>query len=157
MIKSLGRCPCPQCHVLKNQISDLGTVNDMKCWENICEDNAKQQNKVEKARQGIFTKGYSIVSTAFQNLMGLTSLVPTWASHLKLLHIYIVLMTILRMPFLHDSQDLDLTSILCSLQIYCMSLSSEFGKRSLLILSEWCILSGLVLYRLLINGKCILR
>ena len=157
MIKSLRRCPCPWCHVLKNQISDLGTVNDMKCWENIREDNSRQQNKVEKARQGIFTKGYSIVSTAFQNLMGLTSLVPTPASHLKFLHIYIILMTILRMPFLHNSQYLDLTSILCSLQIYYMSLSSEFEKWSLLILSEWCILSGLVLYRLLINSKCISR
>ena len=53
----------------------------MKRRENIREDNAEQQNKVEKARQGIFTKGYSIMSTAFQNLMGLTSLVPTRASH----------------------------------------------------------------------------
>lgn len=53
----------------------------MKRRENIREDNAERQNKVEKARQGIFTKGYSIMSTAFQNLMGLTSLVPTRASH----------------------------------------------------------------------------
>jgi len=36
-----------------------------------------------------------------------------------------------------------------------MSLSLEFGKRSLLTLSKWCILSELALYRLSINGKCI--
>jgi len=57
------------------------------------------------------------------------------------------------MPFLHNSQNLDLIFILCSHQIYYMSLSLEFGKQSLLTLSEWCILSGLELYRLLINGK----
>jgi len=80
-IKSLRWCPCPRCHVLKDQMSDLSTVNDMKHQENIHEDNVEQQDKVEKACHGIFTKGYSIVSTAFQNIMGLTSLVPTWASH----------------------------------------------------------------------------
>ena len=53
----------------------------MKRREKIREDNAERQDKVEKARQSIFKKGYSIVSTAFQNLMGLTSLVPTRASH----------------------------------------------------------------------------
>ena len=53
----------------------------MKRREKIREDNAERQDKVEKARQGIFKKGYSIVSTAFQNLMGLTLLVPTRASH----------------------------------------------------------------------------
>lgn len=62
-------------------MSDLGTVNDMKRRENIREDNVERQDKVEKARHGIFTKGYSIVSTVFQNIMGLTSLVPTRASH----------------------------------------------------------------------------
>jgi len=62
-------------------MADLSTVNDMKRRENIREDNVEWQNKVEKAHQGIFSKGYSIVSTVFQNLMGLTSLVPTQASH----------------------------------------------------------------------------
>jgi len=62
-------------------MAGLGTVNDMKHRENIWEDNAEQQNKVEKAHQGIFSKGYSIMSTVFQNLMGLTLLVPTQASH----------------------------------------------------------------------------
>ncbi|KIJ97621.1 hypothetical protein K443DRAFT_133777 [Laccaria amethystina LaAM-08-1] len=73
-IKSLGRCPCPRCHIKNDQIGDLGMVNDMKRRTNVCEDNSERQEKVEKACQGIFKKGYSVVSNTFRNLMDLTSL-----------------------------------------------------------------------------------
>ena len=58
LIKSLGCCPCPRCHIQQDQIRDLGTVNDMKHHTNVCKDNAKRQEKVQKACQGIFKKGY---------------------------------------------------------------------------------------------------
>jgi hypothetical protein len=75
-IKSLGRCPCPRCHIKNDQIGDLGMVNDMKRRTNVCEDNSERREKVEKACQGIFKKGYSVVSNTFRNLMDLTLLVP---------------------------------------------------------------------------------
>jgi hypothetical protein len=75
-IKSLGPCPCPRCHIRKDQIGDLGTINDMKRRTNVREDNSQRQEKVEKAHQGIFKKGYSVMSNVFWNLMDLTSLVP---------------------------------------------------------------------------------
>ena len=68
-IKPLGHCPCPRCHIQKDQIRDLGTINDMKRRTNVHEDNAERQEKVEKACQGIFKKGYSVVSNALRRLV----------------------------------------------------------------------------------------
>ena len=76
-IKSLGRCPCPRCFVRKDQIGDMGTVNDTKRRENIRTDNQERQEKVETARKGIFQKGCAVASKVFDTLLGMTSIVPT--------------------------------------------------------------------------------
>ena len=116
--KSLKHCPCPRCHIQKDQIRDLGTVNDMKCRKNVCEDDTETQEKVEKACQGIFKRGYSVVSNAFWNILDLTLLVPIWAHYYyQRIHITYCFLEC------YSSQSLASTSIPCSLLIYCMNLN----------------------------------
>ncbi|KAF5355377.1 hypothetical protein D9757_014596 [Collybiopsis confluens] len=76
--KCLGLHPCGECNISKDKIFRLGTVLDRGTWDRLRrQDSELRQNKVERARELIFKKGYSILSKAIDYLLGDHSWMPT--------------------------------------------------------------------------------
>lgn len=77
-VKFLGRCPCPRCLVNKSKIDKLGNRADRRQREKgIRVDDRHRRSMIERAREFIFKLGRSVVSTFVDNLIGVTSMVPT--------------------------------------------------------------------------------
>ncbi|THG95202.1 hypothetical protein EW026_g6403 [Hermanssonia centrifuga] len=77
-IRFLGRCPCPNCLVLKSRVPDMGTKYDRKRQsENGRKDTTFVQMLIAKARKLIFQFGKSITSKAVECKIQPTSLLPT--------------------------------------------------------------------------------
>ncbi|KAF5344215.1 hypothetical protein D9757_014413 [Collybiopsis confluens] len=76
--KCLGLHPCGECNISKDKIFRLGTVLDRGTQDRLRrQDSELRQNKVERARELIFKKGYSISSKAIDYLLGDHSWTPT--------------------------------------------------------------------------------
>ncbi|KAF5348418.1 hypothetical protein D9757_014394 [Collybiopsis confluens] len=76
--KCLGLHPCGECNISKDKIFCLGTVLDRGTRDRLRrQDSELFQNKVERARELIFKKGYSISSKAIDYLLGNHSWTPT--------------------------------------------------------------------------------
>ncbi|KAF5378621.1 hypothetical protein D9757_009547 [Collybiopsis confluens] len=76
--KCLGLHPCGECNISKDKIFRLGTVLDRGTRDRLRrQDSELRQNKVERARELIFKKGYSISSKAIDYLLGDHSWTPT--------------------------------------------------------------------------------
>jgi hypothetical protein len=77
-IRNLGRCPCPRCLVSKSDINKLGQFLDMShCLSNARRDDMEYRRKVNSAREIIYSKGYTVDSTAVEAILAESSLVPT--------------------------------------------------------------------------------
>jgi hypothetical protein len=77
----MGRCPCPRCKILKEDIPNLGTPADVTVRvEDIRRDNATRREKVAEARKFIYEGGYVVNSNKVDDLLKPESLVPTEVS-----------------------------------------------------------------------------
>ena len=76
-IKNRGKCPCPQCLILKEQFSNLGSWQDKWQWSTLARvnDNSRQA-KVDGARRLIYEKHYALDGNAINGLLQAQSLVP---------------------------------------------------------------------------------
>ena len=80
-IRDLGRCPCPRCLVLLDDVANLGKVGDMK--QRIIHarvDDDITRGKVDLACDIIYNRHYVINSKAVENILKAQSLVPTVVS-----------------------------------------------------------------------------
>jgi hypothetical protein len=91
-MKFLGKCPCPRCLVSKDKIFKLGTKSDRgQRTRNARVDDHPRQTLIDRARELIFVDGYSVVSSAIERLVGVTSVAPIrvcivlCVAHLKLI------------------------------------------------------------------------
>ncbi|KAF8583687.1 hypothetical protein K439DRAFT_1647169 [Ramaria rubella] len=77
--KDKGHCPCPRCLVTKKEIHKLGLQRDRKRHvTRSCMDTCTQLASVSLARKFMYGKcGHKVNSTAVNNLLQATSLVPT--------------------------------------------------------------------------------
>ncbi|KIO20707.1 hypothetical protein M407DRAFT_29645 [Tulasnella calospora MUT 4182] len=76
-IRDFGRCPCPRCLILKEQIAALGTQSDKEARiQSQRKDTESRREKVQKARSSIAI-GQGVSGTAVENLLAEESLVPT--------------------------------------------------------------------------------
>jgi hypothetical protein len=75
-IKNLAKYLCPRCLTPKYQVGDLGTKNDHKRHKQDRVDDTHHQNKVARARRGIFSKGYKITGKKVEGILGDQSLAP---------------------------------------------------------------------------------
>ncbi|KAF7293579.1 hypothetical protein MIND_01136700 [Mycena indigotica] len=71
MIRSFGGCPCPQCFIKKAQISETGTVNDMKRQSNLRVDDHSRRYTIESARAAMFANGNAVASSAIDKMLKL--------------------------------------------------------------------------------------
>ena len=70
-IKQLGEHPCNRCTILKSQIRELGSVNDMKNREKSKrEDTEHRQSNIDLTRQWIFQDGLPVNGRAIDRLIG---------------------------------------------------------------------------------------
>jgi hypothetical protein len=79
----MGRCPCPQCLIKKEDFGALGTTNDAESRQvNRRHDDANFRATVEKARNNIYRSGYALNSEpGVERLLKEQSLVPTLVSY----------------------------------------------------------------------------
>ncbi|KAK0479626.1 hypothetical protein IW261DRAFT_1564281 [Armillaria novae-zelandiae] len=78
-LKTLGMCLCPRCLIRKPEVSQMGTINDIKRrLTKAHQDNHPTCWRIEEARKKIFLKGKAINSTHVEALLKDESLIPTW-------------------------------------------------------------------------------
>lgn len=75
-IKNLGAHPCPMCTIRMEDVPELGTVQDDVRREHVRIDSEAHQKRIEKAREGIFKKGWAVNSKKVAALSGAHSGVP---------------------------------------------------------------------------------
>ncbi|SJL13966.1 uncharacterized protein ARMOST_17418 [Armillaria ostoyae] len=69
-IKSLGRCLCPRCLVVKEKVLDMGMKRDLSNRQrNACVDCEQCQHEVEMVRRWIFERGYAVSSKRIENVL----------------------------------------------------------------------------------------
>ncbi|KAJ3710934.1 hypothetical protein C8R42DRAFT_648374, partial [Lentinula raphanica] len=74
-IRDLGNCPCPRCLCPKGSLDQMGTRRDLALRKNTAR--TFLINRVKKARDYIYRKGYGIRSARVEELLKPTSSVPT--------------------------------------------------------------------------------
>lgn len=80
-LRDMGKCPCPRCKILKEDIPDLGTAADMTVRaDDIRRDDANRREKIAEARKLIYEEGYVVNSTKVDDILKPESLVPTEVS-----------------------------------------------------------------------------
>ncbi|KAF8675505.1 hypothetical protein AX14_005100, partial [Amanita brunnescens Koide BX004] len=74
-IRYLAKCPCPQCYVLKDNISDMGRKRDMHNRSlRTCIDDQMSQCEITSARNAVFEAGMSFNCQFIENTIGKKSL-----------------------------------------------------------------------------------
>ncbi|KAJ8087428.1 hypothetical protein PM082_006258 [Marasmius tenuissimus] len=77
-IRNLGRCPCTQCCVEKDQIHELGMLRDRQRRERKARvDTEDRRSTIERVRTWIFAKGRAVASSAVEAVLQAKSWVPT--------------------------------------------------------------------------------
>ncbi|KAJ7210726.1 hypothetical protein GGX14DRAFT_363047 [Mycena pura] len=77
-LRSLGARPCPRCMLPKEQIPELGTVNDMKRRETLARvDDPPRRTRIATVRRWIYERAYGIKSKAVENYLQPQSETPT--------------------------------------------------------------------------------
>ncbi|KAF8196232.1 hypothetical protein K438DRAFT_1967951 [Mycena galopus ATCC 62051] len=77
-LRDMGKCPCPRCKIVKEDIPNLGTPADAAVRvEQVRCDDAARREKVSQARKYIYEDGYVVNSTKVNDLLKPESLVPT--------------------------------------------------------------------------------
>ena len=77
-IRDLGRCPCPRCLVLLDDVTNLGTARDMKQRSTLARvDDDMRRGKVDLARDIIYKRHYLVNSKAVERILKAQSWVPT--------------------------------------------------------------------------------
>jgi len=154
-MKFLGKCPCPRCLVSKDKIYKLGMMSDRRQRNrNARVDDHPRRSLIERARELIFVKGYSVISSGIERIVGITSVAP-----IRVCTVCYALWTLLtfrsyiRTHFLRNSPSLDLTSTRCLSPTSCTSLSSGCGRQRLHISSEFCMHMVMILYKNSTHGN----
>ncbi|KAF7293522.1 hypothetical protein MIND_01130500 [Mycena indigotica] len=83
-IRSLGGRPCPRCFIEKSQISETGTVYDMKRREVLRVDDHHRRQTIEDARRAIFDNGFAVGGPSIDNMLKSNSWVPVRNAFSKL-------------------------------------------------------------------------
>ncbi|KAF7307323.1 hypothetical protein MIND_00526300 [Mycena indigotica] len=83
-IRSLGGHPCPRCFIAKSQISETGTVNDMKRRQVLWVDDHHRREIIEDARKAIFDNGFAVAGSSIDNMLKPNSWVPVRNAFSKL-------------------------------------------------------------------------
>jgi hypothetical protein len=77
-IRNLGKCPCPHCLIPLNRVHNMGMARDMQQRETMARvDDMRRRNLIDAARRVIYEKNFRVNSTAVENMLQDTSLVPT--------------------------------------------------------------------------------
>ncbi|EIN13405.1 hypothetical protein PUNSTDRAFT_57944 [Punctularia strigosozonata HHB-11173 SS5] len=77
-IRDMGACPCPRCLVPKTLFPETGTKRDLRRRTHLKHvDDHLRKDKVQRARQLIYEKGYNVKSAAVEGIIKGESLVPT--------------------------------------------------------------------------------
>ncbi|KAG5634352.1 hypothetical protein H0H81_002284 [Sphagnurus paluster] len=85
-IRDMGQYPSPRCKVNKDNIPNLGTIEDMETRRNHRRrDDEDRHSRVLKARELIYEKGYIVNSERVDELLKDESLVPTLNAFSELL------------------------------------------------------------------------
>lgn len=81
-IRNLGKCPCPRCLILKEQIHEMGTVRDMQRrgakTDRVSDIHLRRT--VDGARKAIYHYGKGVKSTSVEDRLADKSYVPTAVS-----------------------------------------------------------------------------
>ena len=77
-IQNLGSCPCPRCHIKLSDVHKLGMKSDRaQRAKRLRTDDEVRRNKVKRSLSLIYEHGYTVDSTAVENLLQEHSWVPT--------------------------------------------------------------------------------
>ncbi|TFK48374.1 hypothetical protein OE88DRAFT_1713963 [Heliocybe sulcata] len=77
-IRDKGGCPCPRCLIMKDKISRLGQVADMRCqYRDARVDDEERRQKVQTAIDLVYKRGFAVNSAAVERLLKPESYVPT--------------------------------------------------------------------------------
>ncbi|KAJ7247385.1 hypothetical protein B0H12DRAFT_1211224 [Mycena haematopus] len=77
-IRNLGKAPCPRCYLPKEDIPNLGTVQDKKKREKLARtDEHIQKGVIRRVRDWIFKAGRNVKSTTFDYFLLAKSWTPT--------------------------------------------------------------------------------
>ncbi|KAJ3514106.1 hypothetical protein NMY22_g14847 [Coprinellus aureogranulatus] len=77
-IRQMGACPCPRCLIPTDMIHSLGTAEDRQIRDMTRRrDTQDQKLKVQDARDLIFNQLYAVNSPVIEDVLKLTSLVPS--------------------------------------------------------------------------------
>lgn len=76
-IRNMGHCPCPRCRVPLSHAHNVGTDTDMQHRVALARvDDQSRQGAVSAARKLVYDKHYQVTSSAVENYLKETSLVP---------------------------------------------------------------------------------
>ena len=77
-LRFLAKCPCPACLVKKEDMPNMGTVNDMKFRErNQRKDDQPVHYDIASARRKIFEDGAAPEGKTVEAILGPTSITPS--------------------------------------------------------------------------------
>ncbi|KAF7293648.1 hypothetical protein MIND_01144700 [Mycena indigotica] len=83
-IRSMGGRPCPRCFIVKKQIAETGTVNDMKRRQVLRVDDHPRRQTIEDARRAIFENGFAVAGSSIDKMLRQNSWVPVRNAFSKL-------------------------------------------------------------------------
>ena len=126
-MRDKGLCPCPRCLVSKLNLDQTGKNRD----SNFRLKNARTylSTCVQEARDAIYKSAAAIAGVVVNRLLKATSSVPTvvCSSDLWAYNHLLILLLFSRMHLLIDWV-LTLTSLVCSLLIFCTNLNWASGR-----------------------------
>lgn len=77
-IRDMGDCPCPQCTIKKTDIGNVLSKADIRARQRLVrKDDRIRRDKIDKARDIIYTHGYAVNSERVEELLKDESWVPT--------------------------------------------------------------------------------
>jgi hypothetical protein len=86
----MGRCPCPDCLVEKDQISGMGTKLDMKRrHDKARQDDEARQRRVNLTRRWIYELGDRVDAKRIEDVLGPTSGVPNQVRIMAVTYLYL--------------------------------------------------------------------
>ncbi len=74
--KYMGRCLCARCQALKENGNQVGTEKDLQLRQKLCTPTQSYFQLIDRARNGIFTRGWAVDGKPVNNLLGNKSWTP---------------------------------------------------------------------------------